>query len=131
MALIKTYGIYAITLVAAFAITSDAFAQERKQVPVAEILAEAAAEKALVERSYRANQAAGRANEGRTEQRTISVEIGDGLAPEGELAGRAGKGQDRSYREKEAVAKLEREWKEVNKAMKRAIIEKIEADQKL
>lgn len=121
----KIQGIYAITLLALMLIHPGAFAQERQKVSIDEILAAATAEKETVERDYRARRAAERRRAQQTGERTIAVKLGDGLAPEDrELADRGKfRGSDRSYREKEAVARLEREWKEVNKALQRVLTE--------
>lgn len=125
MAMPLIQWIYAIPLLMIALFPPLASAQERQKVSIESVLAEAAAEKESVERHYRARLAAERRQARQSGKRTISVKLGDGLAPEDrELADR-GKfaGADRAYREKEAIAKLEHEWKEVNKAVQQALTE--------
>lgn len=134
MATRKILWIYAIPLLLVLIFAQNALSQERRKVPLEDALAAAAEDKATVERAYIARQSAERRKASHTkERRSISVELGDGLAPEDrELADRVKfKGADRAFREKEAIAKIEREWKAVNKAVERVLLEKSEGDQKL
>ncbi len=119
MAVRRSQWMYTIPLLAVLFFHLEASARERQKVPIKEILAAATAERELIERDYRSKLAAENAKTDPSE-RMIAVTLGDGLAPGGELTHRV-KESDRSYQEKEAIEKLEREWKEVNKAVKRAL----------
>ena len=117
-----TMVFFGITL----ALSANAEPEKREKIPVNKILETAAAEKASIEKDYKAQEALARQEAERTEFRAIAVEIGDGMAPEGgEIVDRVKfRGSDRTYSERSSASKLEREWKEVNREMKRKLSRK-------
>lgn len=110
-------GALAIMLSVTNAVAGPGRVRDKKLLDLA--VQAASEEKASLEKAYKVNEARLRKSGEREEDRTIAVEIGDGLAAEGGDTKLRGREKAAYYQERAAFSKLDKEWKEVNRSLHR------------